>query len=352
VWEGFVIQNPSDKDNMVELEQAMTWFGAGIEKGLALLNEDLESHDPYDPFNKPYSEKNVYFDRTNQYGGWLLTSGIYWAADIYYRRMLDKILEYEKSTSKYFNKGIVYANLGITQIAQGKFDAGIAHLLTAEWEDREIANPREFILDSILWKQFESKVFMYLIGYGNKYGINFAVDNLFLEKLFKDIDREDRIYLQGTILALLDNIELNKIAPNNFTYGRLYSMLKDLCLLIESLLHKKQTPLGNSQKDLYNLLKSVLKPQNVTWPANSQAPKATEFKQLLDQLEIILNDQLSNEIRWANCVYLVRNFTGHHFKVDETVKSTSGKSFFGDLYLPALENTFSLLLYLKYINAI
>ncbi|MBA3874480.1 MAG: hypothetical protein H0X30_35570 [Anaerolineae bacterium] len=345
-----MIQNPSDKADA--LEQAMTWFGAGIEKGLALLQEDLESHDSYDPINKPYSEKNVYFDRTNQYGGWLLTSGIHWAADIYYRRMLDKILEYEKSTSKYFNKGIAYANLGITQIAQGKFDAGIAHLLTAELEDRDVANPKEFILDSILWKQFENTVFMYFISYGNKNGINFAVDNLFLEKLFKDIDGEDRIYLQGTILALLDNIELNRLAPNNFTYGRLYSMLKDLCLLIESLLHKKQTSLGNYQETLYPLLQIALKTQNINWHSSSPAPKATDFKQLVDQLENILNNQSNDQIRWADCVYLVRNFTGHHFKVDETIKSTSGKSFFGDLYLPALENTFSLLLYLKYINAI
>jgi hypothetical protein len=347
-----VTENLSDKDNVDELEHAMTWLNAGIKKGLVLLKEDLDSHDAYDPINKPYSEKNAYFDRTNEYGGWLLTSGIYWAADIYYRRVLDKILEYEKSTSKYFNKGIVYANLGITQIAQGKFDAGIAHLLTAEWEDREIANPKEFILDSILWKQFERKVYIYFLSYTKKQGINFTIDDALLTKLFKDIDREDRIYLQGTILALLDNIELNKIAPNNFTYGRLYSMLKDLCLLIESLLHKKQTSLGNSQKDLYNLLNSVFKGQGVNWPSNNQIPKVTELKQLLDQLEIILNNQLSNEIRWANCVYLVRNFTGHHFKVDETVKSINGKSLFGDLYLPALENVFALLLYLKYINAI
>src|SRR4051812_5669196 len=168
----------------------MNWFGTGIEKGLALLQEDLESHDPYDPINKPYSEKNVYFDRTNQHGGWLLTSGIYWAADIYYRRMLDKIPEYEKSTTKYFNKGIVYANLGITQIAQGKFDAGIAHLLTAEWEDRDVANPKEFILDTPLWQQFEHRVYAYFLRYNGKPGLTFTIDNSFLENLFKHIAPE------------------------------------------------------------------------------------------------------------------------------------------------------------------
>ncbi len=321
------------------------------------LLEDMEFWESFDS-KKPYEEKNHYIYKANTLFGLKIMDMISkndlhpFYADLYYTFLIRLIKQYEDKNHKHFNKGIVYANLGISQIDQGKFDQGIANLLTAEWEDREIANPKEFILDSILWKQFERKVFIYFIGYGNKNGINFTVDNLFVEKLFKDIDREDRIYLQGTILVLLDNIELNKIAPNNFTYGRLYSMLKDLCLLIESLLHKKQTSLGNSQKTLHPLLVQVLKTQNIVWPSSNPPPKATDFKQLVDQLENILNNQSNDQIRWADCVYLVRNFTGHHFKIDESAKSTSGKLFFGDLYLPTLENAFSLLLYFKYINAI
>lgn len=348
-------QNQISDGNVHALMQALVWLDEGIKTGLGILQEDMEVHDSYDP-SKPYQEKNAYFERTRAYGGWLLTKGFYGEADLYYRRMLDSILEYEHATKKHFNKGMAYANLGIAQIAQGKFDAGIAHLLTAEWEDREIAKPKEFILDSVLWQQFEDKVFDYLIGYNGKPGINFTIDKPFLETFSKSISREDRIFLQGTILAIIDNVSQLWIQANSFTFGRLYSFLKDICLLIESLLRDKQVSSGGKQsattKDLYNLLVNALKSNNVIWPKKNRPPKAANLQEFIDELDRILNKSKSGIIRNTDAVYLARNFTGHHFSIDENVKSRSGKTFFGDLYIPALESTFALMLYLKHINAI
>jgi hypothetical protein len=349
-------ENQPIDDNLHELVQAVMWLDKGIKEGLRLLQEDLERHSSYDPHNKPYDEKNAYIGRSQAYGGWLLTERFFWAADLYYRRMLDEILAYEQATQKRFNKGIAYANLGIAQIAQGKFDAGIAHLLTAEWEDRELANPKEFILDSILWEQFEAEIFVHLMSYRGRFGINFTVDAPFLQAFFKSIPREDRIFLEGTLLALFDNVIQHNVQANSYTYGRLYSFLKDLCLLIESLLRNKQVALGSPQpsdiKDLYNLLVKALKNQNIIWPQPNSPLKANNLQEFVNSLDSILNSTTTEEIRRTNVVYLVRNFTGHHFRVDENIKSSSGKSFFGDFYIPALENTIAHMLYLKHINAI
>lgn len=283
-----------------------------------------------------------------------MTDGRFAAADLYYRNMLNIILDYEQATQKHFNKGMAYANLGIAQIAQGKFDAGIAHLLTAEWEDREIANPKEFILDTSLWQQFEGRVYLYLMGLNGKPGINFTIDALFLKTFFKSISREDRIFLQGSILTLGDNINQLKIQANSFTYGRLYSLLKDVCLLIESLLRDKQINSRNDQpsttKYLYNLLVNALKTQKIIWPKNK--PEAGDLEEFIKELDRILNKSKNGIIRNTDSVYLIRNFTGHHFTINESIQSPSGKTFFGDLYTTALESTFALMLYLKHINAI
>lgn len=353
------------KNELISMNQAnnepldfraiLLMIGEVFSEAHKLLQEDMEFYPSFDP-NKRYEEKNYYVNRANNLGQTLFYSQLHPCfADLFYRSLLDIIINYEKKTGKKFNKGIPYANLGIAQISQGKFDQGIANLLTAEWEDREVANPKEFILDSPLWKQFEDRVFDYLKSYNEKHTFDFIIDNSFLEDFFRAIDREDRIFLQGTILALKDNLDQFSVCANSYTFGRLYAFLKDLCLLIESLLRKKQLNEGmkpSEAKKLYNLLFRVLKNQEVNWPQPNPPPTATDLKEFVDQLDTILSSTVNEEIRRINCVYLVRNFTGHHFRVDEAVKSFNSKSFFTDMYLPTLENIIVALLYFKHINAI
>jgi hypothetical protein len=53
----------------------------------------------------------------------------------YYAILLKEIKQYEISNTTNFNKGMVYANLGVCQVAQGKIDEGFANILKAHIED-------------------------------------------------------------------------------------------------------------------------------------------------------------------------------------------------------------------------
>lgn len=82
----------------------------------------LPSFDPNNPY-PVYNNKNKYFLATNelcQYSLWHFH--LYGLAEQYYSAMLDTIKKFEKDSSYNHNKGIVYANLGISQAAQMKTD--------------------------------------------------------------------------------------------------------------------------------------------------------------------------------------------------------------------------------------
>ena len=75
-----------------------------------------------------YEAKNYYFNRANElFLRNVELSDLY--AEMYYLRMLTEISNYEQESGKHFNKGMVYANLGIARILAGKFDLGIADFL-------------------------------------------------------------------------------------------------------------------------------------------------------------------------------------------------------------------------------
>ena len=328
-----------------------------IEEGLTLLRENMKSHPSFDP-NRPYEEKNAYFVELARRGEeYLFLTGLHWVAEIYFKTLVDEILEYEQSHNKHFNKGMVYADLGIAQMAIGKFDAGIAHLLAADEEDRPFVHDPHGILNTRLWKQFEQRVIVdYLIGFNQNSdaALNFSVDEAFLNNFFVDMDLQDRLFLDGTIWALCDNLQQDKLAPNVYTRGRLYSGLKDLCLLTEALLRKKQVTNGTIQPGteimLANLLTNALSNQSIDH-SQSLDTSANNLKEFVDNLENILNNATSPEIRRVYCLRLVRNFTGHHFDLSHAIVSPNGNSFF-DMYESTLTNILSAILYFKHINLI
>jgi len=220
--------------------------GKLIRNGLIQLKEDMESCDSFDP-RKPYEEKDKYFTRANSKGVRVLRRGHHCTAEQYFQAMVQAIVEHERQCGKSFNKGMVYANLGIAQLRNGKTDSGIAHLLAADAEDRPIVPPDHSILNTDLWLQFEKPIVFGMLTALNKEpgaALNFAVDEAFLNHLLKTMGEQDRLFLSGTVLALHHNLEQNKVRENAYTWGRLYSCLKDLCLLTESLLRKRQIAVG------------------------------------------------------------------------------------------------------------
>ena len=107
-------------------------------QGIGLLMKGMQTARPFDP-NNPftnYNEKNEYFNEANnicQLSLWKF--GLLDLCERYYALLLKEIRDYERNQSTNFNKGMVYANLGVSQVAQGKIDVGFANLLKAHIED-------------------------------------------------------------------------------------------------------------------------------------------------------------------------------------------------------------------------
>jgi hypothetical protein len=329
-----------------------------IQEGVDLLRKNMASHPSFDP-NRPYQEKNAYFVELAWRGEkQLFQKRLHWVAELYFKTLLDEILSYKQAYKKHFNKGMVYANLGIAQMAIGKVDVGIAHLLAADEEDRPFVQDPHGILNTPLWKQFEQPIVIdYITGFNQDVNaaLNFQVTKSFLENFLVDIDLQDRLFIEGTIWALRDNLQQDYLVPNAYTRGRLYSGLKDLCLLTEALLRKKQVLDGTIQTGdqimLADLLTNALSNQNIGYPQSGLNTNANDLQAFVNNLQNILNNSNSPEIRRVYCLRLVRNFTGHHFELSDTVVSQSGNSFF-DMYKSALINVLSAILYFKHINAI
>ena len=125
-----------------------------IKEGLDILVKNMELCPPFNP-SKPYDEKNQYFLEVAKLSSPLFQyKGLVAPAERYYRKMLDAILEYEDRNAKVFNKGIVFANLGIAQIANGNLDEGINYLLMADGEDAAFTVNPHGVLEGELWHQF------------------------------------------------------------------------------------------------------------------------------------------------------------------------------------------------------
>jgi hypothetical protein len=120
-------------------------------------------------------------------------------------------------------------------------------------------------------------------------------------------------------------------------------------------LRKKQIALGKQPGNgLGALLTSALGTSNIGYPQSKPKLKhwADSLPDFLNNLEDILNNATSPELRWIHSLYLVRNFTGHHFDITETVTSKSGKSFFKHLYVDTMKSVIMALLYLKHMNEV
>jgi len=340
-----------EKPNSIDLS-------ALIQQAVDLLRRNMEAYPAFDA-TRPYEEKNLYFLELARMGEELLIrTRNYPAGEIFFSVLKKEILEYERVNYKIFNKGMVYADLGIAQIASMKLDPGVAHLLAADKEDQPFVHDPHGILNSELWRQFERPViFDYLTGFNNdpNAGLNFQVDEAFLEGFFTHLDLQDSLFLEATIWALRDNLSLNAMHPNTYTQGKLYSGIKDLCLFTESLLRKHQIAQGlvnaNQQIMLGNLLASALRNANINYPQPNLAIGANNLQDFVNGLENTLNNAISPEIRRVYCLHLIRNFTGHHFDLTDTTVSANGRSFF-DMYSVALVNVLAAILYLHHVGEI
>lgn len=291
-----------------------------IRSGMSMLQEDMEKYPAFDK-TKPYSEKNLYFNRANIIGIPLIHSGSYDSAEKYYSRMLETIRQFETQHSKIFNKGMVHANLGISQIGSDKIDQGFANLLKAFEEDEPFhaSGYEPAFFQSPLFTQFESGIVDYVKDKAQLFASDESVmiDESIVSKLLLSLDIDNRFLFTVTIWNIRRNYEILINNDNTFTRGRLFSGIKDLCLFVEDKIRRKVKLKPGQIKMLKNLLddmfssepwKSVL---DVNWRSLTSAGDITNFESNLGKIFKI------TDVKARRFLLLgaVRNFSGHIFNV-------------------------------------
>ena len=270
-------------------KQCIEAYGRAVEIGMGMLLDDLKNANTYN-HNSPagkYEDKNVYFNRANIVGYPFLVRKITCLSKDYYWKMFNIITDFEKSKKILLNKGMVCANLGVSDLAEGDIDGGIAHLLWAGYEDRGWSKTSYIhnIFQSPLYTQFAEGrqrkgtsqfggpaphvlLETAISDFNTTFKTSLTKDKVFHE--LKDND-EHRAVLEGALWTLARNLPLldeetakifNSKKHNIYTRLRLFNGLVDLCRFIELRMRYHEKP-PNKVRTLGQLIRYIF--NNESW---------------------------------------------------------------------------------------
>lgn len=324
-------------------------LNTAIANAVEMVNEDMTSYGPIKEVGSSnYHQKNSYINRANEVGLELLQSGHSWAGEMYYSALLDEIFKREKTYDEKFNKGIVYANLGIAQIRNDKIDSGIAYLIAADDEDRPFVGEKYTVLNTPLWRQFEVELLRFVSQITNRHGVHAQFDFSFLINLFESQSVGDRLFLSVTLWTINQHLNRYRAIPNSMSRGRLYSALADLCLVTETLVRKKRRTSEAKPPSFKTLLEAAI-PGCVHDKDNRKFYTTSTPSEFNDRLNILIALP-TDTTRWISCLVLTRNYMAHRFDYLTDMQST--EDFFKDAYPKAMENTVLALLCLNKAGAL
>lgn len=216
------------------------------------------------PYN--YDEKNFYVNASNDLWGttfWPIDPLFnYSFSEIYYQRLLNRIEKFERDQKFLFNKGIVYANLGVCQAAQKKFDEGFANILKALIED-SVYSSETAEYDTYrrtLFTQFENRYIKRpLQEILSKTSFPFTKSfEQFATDFLGSLSNEQRAFFDYTFAQIMKNLEIWNDKHNSFTANRLLANTQDLCLFNEDLLKSKIEPKSPTPEKGYWTLSDLI----------------------------------------------------------------------------------------------
>jgi hypothetical protein len=202
---------------------------------------------PIKPYPYEYSEKNLYVGASNRL--WL--QNLWEATDpsiseLYFSALLEKVKVFKKDNNNFdFNKGMIYANLGVAQSSQMKLDEGFANILKALHEDAvyssDTTNPEDNLRKSGLFTQFEDRfvkeALKSVLSQLSMAGITSAEQ--FIDEFLKSLNNDQIVFFEYTFAKIMRNCEIWNEKKNRFTANRLLAYTQDLCLFNEDLLKSR-----------------------------------------------------------------------------------------------------------------
>lgn len=278
-------------------------------------NVDKKPSFTYPPANPPYpyNDKNLYVNVSNNLWHKAMWSFLPELNEIYFNALLQHIKKFEDK-KYFFNKGIVYGNLGVSQSAQMKLDEGFANILKALIEDSGYSQttPELALFRRRLFTQFEDRyVKKKLEGYIAQ--LNMAhtspVDQ-FVEDSLDSLSNDQRAFFDYTFARAIQNWAIWKEKENSFTANRLLACTQDFCLFNEDLLKSKISSTTLSTRPFWTLKDLIpAKFSGISLRgcvANSMA-----------DLDRKLPSELSRRIQPNKCLrmlFILRNYSSHNVK--------------------------------------
>lgn len=322
-------------------ERCLKSCGIAFQMGSRVLAKDLGKAKNYDhdsPSGK-YEEKDEYFNRANLAGYPFLTKNLTCLSKNYYWKMFNQITHFEKSQGVPLNKGMVCANWGVSDLAEGDVDGGIAHLLWAGYEDRGWSKTSyaHNIFKSQLYTQFaegsqrggksqfggQAPHIMLedaITEFNKLFGTSWTKDDVF--KSLSDND-EHRAILEGALWTLARNLPIYKEENpkifdqdrhNIYTKLRLFNGLVDLCRFVElKMRHYEKPPQG--VRTLGNLINHVFGKES--WFSSDVRPNYAEPQTAQDFNNVIKGIlQLKPPAKYVLLLWITRNYSVHICNVE------------------------------------
>jgi hypothetical protein len=267
----------------------------------------------------PYPDKNLYINASNNL--WYRTMWYYYPelGEIYYKELLSAIKRFEGGVY-FFNKGIVYGNLGVSQASRMKLDEGIANILKALIEDSPysptLAQSR--FLKSPLFTQFEDELVKKnleeLVSEVNLARIPSAKQ--FVNDFLTALTADQRLFFDYSFIRVIQNREIWLEKENSFTASRLLAYTQGLCLFAEDYLKAKigstfltnwMTTRNKNHVTLTDLLGIKFNPR-IAWGCS-----AKDMAQLDSKLKNFLKMRAQPN-KCLKTLTVIRNFTSHNIQ--------------------------------------
>jgi hypothetical protein len=271
---------------------------------------------PIKPYPYEYREKNLYVNASNRLwlqNLWEVTDPS--ISELYFSTLLEKVKSFEKDNNGFgFNKGIIYANLGVAQASQMKLDEGFANILKALHEDgvysSDTTTPEDNLRKNELFTQFEDRfVKEALKSVLAQLGMaKITSAEQFIDEFLKSLNNDQILFFEYTFAKIMRNCEIWREKKNRFTANRLLAYAQDLCLFNEDLLKSKIDSVTLESQE-YWILKYLipLRFQNI----NLDQCQANTLQALNDMLPSEM-DKSNQPEKCLRILLILRNYSSHN----------------------------------------
>ncbi len=298
----------------------LTEFGRIVLRGhLQNMKEEDFVIATYDDKNKPI------FAPIQQMGMFLLNRGLFPLVEEYWKHIDDEIQDFNRQTGKRVNRGIPLANIGVSQISQGKVIEGLFNIYRGYEDDRECLQhlpaitiePEKDMANSVLFTQFEERqinnLFSVIVAkFGSVFPTPISKDDLSNFVLGLKSDKKLLFYI--IIYRFSFAFSLNNQLTTIISRSEILRSLAELALWFEDELKRKDLTL--SGKTLIPILDQKIGQLN---PTSGQYTDASSLNELSTKIANALGVSSALDLTNARVMGCLRNFAGHNLEVQDHV---------------------------------